>query len=129
MHNNLLIAKYGQRVTYASPRFMSAYKHDDSHILIQRGFRQYGQPQESMVSNMKVIEQDASYEHGLCNCNCEICAKEKHPIYNCLGTCQASDHAKLKYIECWCLCSECILKGGHSRKDCHHTCKLQKIEK
>ncbi|CAG9314901.1 unnamed protein product [Blepharisma stoltei] len=128
LHKNFQIAKQGQRVTYASPRFMSAFKHDENHILLQRGFRQYGQPLEEMTKNMSVIEEKTSYEHAMCLCNCEVCSQNKHPAYNCISTCQHSKNKKLKHVECWCLCSECIVRGAHSRKDCYHTCKLQKLE-
>ena len=126
--HNINVAKQGQRVTYASPRFMSAFKHSESHIALQRGFRQYGTPASSTQDKMQVIEETPTYEHRLCPCQCEKCVQSPHPVYNCTSYCENSEHKKLQSIECWCICSACILKGPHARSDCLHSCKMPIIE-
>ena len=44
LHRSILAAGTGQKVTYASPRFLSAQKQDSSPHVLERGFRQYGSP-------------------------------------------------------------------------------------
>jgi hypothetical protein len=126
---NLVNVLQGQRVTYASPRFLTAVKEDEERISIERGFRQYGNPVEGVLEKMKVLNQVPDYEHRSCACDCELCAKGTHPVYNCLSWCLKGDAYKEKFIECWCICSECIQKGAHARKDFHFSCKVRKQER
>ncbi len=128
LYRSILAAEIGQRVTYASPRFMSAVKYDSEHVMIQRGFRQYGNPVAEAEGFMKVIEKEPDYEHRICTCDCEKCQGSVHPVYNCLTWCLKSAVNKAQYIECWCICSECIQKGAHSVKDCFYSCKLKKLD-
>lgn len=128
LYKSILAAHLGQNVTYASPRFMNAIKHDSDHILIERGFRQYGNPIPAVQELMKVIDPVSVYEHRLCHCTCEKCKVSPHPVYNCLTWCLAENHFQTQHIECWCICSECIQKGSHTLKDCFHICKLKKLD-
>jgi hypothetical protein len=108
---------------------LTAVKEDEERISIERGFRQYGNPVEGVLEKMKVLNQVPDYEHRSCACDCELCAKGTHPVYNCLSWCLKGDAYKEKFIECWCICSECIQKGAHARKDCHFSCKVRKQER
>lgn len=117
----------GQRVSYASPRFMNAVKNKEKSILIQRGFRQYGIPGANMLERMSVVEDSPSYEHRICQCDCDTCSQTVHPVYNCMSRCLNTDKRKFKYIECWCMCSHCIMLDSHTRKDCHFACKFSAL--
>lgn len=123
--NNLNFVDVGHRVTYASPRFLTAIKEDVEHIVIERGFRQFGNPVEAVLQKMKIKNQSPEYEHRVCTCDCELCTQASHPVYNCLTWCLKSTSYKEKYLECWCICSECIQRGAHTQKDCHFTCKVK----
>jgi hypothetical protein len=125
---NLKNVFVGQRVTFASPRFLTAFKEDEERISIERGFRQFGNPVKAMIEKMKVVNTETVYEHRTCSCDCELCVKSSHPVYNCLTWCLKSQAYREKFIECWCICSECIQKGAHTRKDCHFSCKVRKQE-
>ena len=84
LHKSILNAHVGQKVTYASPRFMSATKHDAENIAIERGFRQYGSPIAEVQNFMTVIENESTFAHRICTCQCEKCKDSVHPVYNCL---------------------------------------------
>lgn len=127
LYQNFLKINDGMLLNLASPRFMAATKHDKNTISLQRGFRQFGQPLEATLKHMKVVEERPSFEHRLCSCKCETCtARPPHPIINCAAICQANKELlRLAYIECWCLCSHCVLEGAHSRMECMYNCKTQ----
>ena len=128
LHRSILAAGTGQKVTYASPRFLSAQKQDSSHILLERGFRQYGSPVAGTQEFMKLVEEHPDYEHRTCTCTCEKCRATAHPVYNCTSWCLNSDTYKMQFKECWCICSVCIQAGPHTLKDCFYTCKLVKLD-
>mmetsp|Transcript_3507 Transcript_3507/g.7277 ORF Transcript_3507/g.7277 Transcript_3507/m.7277 type:complete len:267 (+) Transcript_3507:61-861(+) len=119
----------GMQLNFASPRFMAATRHDSKHISLQRGFRQYGQPLEATLKHMKVIEESPTFEHRLCDCRCTACAERPpHPVTNCAAVCHVNKQMlRLAYIECWCVCSHCILRGAHSRMECMHNCKTHSL--
>ena len=120
---NIKMMDIGDQVSFGSPRFMIAYKYSEFSITLQRGFRQYGNPASTTLKSMEIIEESPSFEHRICDCDCKACQQSVHPVYNCLSYCQKSETKRLEHIECWCVCSECILKGAHSRKDCYYFCK------
>jgi hypothetical protein len=127
LYSNFTKLKDGQLLNMASPRFMTAARHDADHISIQRGFRQYGQPLEATLKHLKVVEDRPTFEHRLCGCTCVSClGREAHPVLNCAATCVANrEQLRLAYIECWCLCSHCVMSEAHSRLECMHSCKTQ----
>ncbi len=107
-------------------------------LILQRGFRQYGQPHDVTLNAM--IEYDHSEdktklfnEHysRLCMCDCKVCAnRSPHPIYNCYKECEkisdVTEKEKLEYgmyKKCICTCSFCLSKEKfHSIDDCHAGC-------
>ena len=129
---NIRMVKPGMKVTQASPRFMTAVKSSEKLTLtIQRGFRQYGNPLPSTASAMSVLETTSDYEFRVCDCTCYACAQAApHPVYNCNHYCEKKvDVKKLGFVECWCICSVCVMRGGHSRLDCYSTCVANKVDK
>ena len=123
LYQNIGLAPDKGRVTFGSPRFASVYKEGEDHLIIQRGYRQYGQPMTNTTSCMEVIEDNPDYEHRNCLCECEQCVKSPHPVNNCDHFCLVKhEERNMQNIECWCLCSYCILVGAHSKMDCMHTC-------
>ena len=91
-------------------------------FILQRGFRQYGQPHDATLENMqeftgaesaKLFE---SHSTRLCMCECEKCAnRSPHPLYNCYNECENAEKITEKeklqlgmYRKCTCTCSFCL---------------------
>jgi len=105
-------------------------------IILMRGFRQYGNPVETTISEMielKNEEGERLYKQNnsrLCICQCSTCKyRSPHPIYNCYGQCEnrvdIEENEKLKlglYKKCRCSCSFCVLIQAHKKEQCLYNC-------
>lgn len=121
----------------SSSKFMISYTGPEPFtIILQRGFKQYGQPQEKTLEVMKEYEGENKEElfnsltTRLCDCDCEACFnKSPHPVYNCYKNCknivELTEDQKLKYkvyAKCECACSTCVNIGKHTKDDCLKEC-------
>jgi hypothetical protein len=111
------------RTSLCNSKFMKALVSPEpfSYIL-QRGFRQYGQPHDSTLENMKEYttgEAEKLFKNHstkLCMCECDKCAnRSPHPIFNCFVNCEnaekITEEEKLQlglYRKCQCTCSFCL---------------------
>ena len=105
-------------------------------IILQRGFRQYGQPHEFTLNNMKELTGEKAtelyneFETKLCLCNCPSCSqKSPHPIYNCFRDCEKKsilgENEKLAlklYQLCSCTCNFCRSNKMHTKELCLYNC-------
>lgn len=128
------------RNSSSDSKFMSSYTGEEPfHIILQRGFRQYGQPHLNTLNTMIELEGDKGKEMfnkfstKLCNCDCEYCTYiSPHPEYNCFHKClinskkEISEEDKLKegfYKKCNCSCSACLnFLKDHRIDDCYMNC-------
>ncbi len=106
-------------------------------IILQRGFRQYGQPHEFTLSKLKELEGDKAtelyntFETKLCLCECPSCSQRSpHPSYNCFRSCERitemteNEKIALKlYQLCSCTCNFCRTQKMHTKENCLYCCE------
>lgn len=112
-------------------------------IILLRGFRQYGNPLDSTLSEMTELKNEQSeilYQNNssrLCICQCSSCKyRSPHPVYNCYGQCdnreEIDEKEKLKlglYNRCKCSCNYCILIQEHKKEQCLYNCSSYHYER
>lgn len=105
-------------------------------IILQRGFRQYGQPHLTTLEYMNELTGEKGLEmydklaSKLCICECNSCKnRSPHPVYNCVATCEnieeLSENEKIDlrfYSKCRCICGYCISLGHHLIETCMYIC-------
>lgn len=135
------IPKYKEN-SLSNSKYIKSYAYENFKIILQRGFRQYGQPHINTLKNMTLLEliDDESkllyeeFSEKLCLCDCEKCEnRSPHPISNCTLSClkveEINENEKLKYRlydECKCTCTFCIYSGKHLKEDCAGNCDIYK---
>lgn len=133
------IPKYNEN-SISNSKYIKTYAYEGFKILIQRGFRQYGQPHESTLKQMTELDLNneinisfyEDFANKLCLCNCENCDnRSPHPVSNCVLSCvkkeELSENDKLKYRlydKCKCTCSFCFHLGDHLKEDCAGKCQI-----
>ncbi len=100
-------------------KFIKSMIYQPFVFVLQRGFRQYGQPHIKTLEAMEEISNDElfiNFTTRLCLCDCEECEKRSpHPIFNCFNKClnvkELDEKEKLKiglYKRCHCVCGTCL---------------------
>jgi hypothetical protein len=130
--------------SFSSSKFLVSYTGPEPFtVIVQRGFKQYGQPQDNTLNAMKEYDGEnkddlfQSLTTRLCDCDCEYCFnKSPHPVYNCYNSCknieELTEDQKLKYkvySKCHCSCNSCFNIGNHTRDDCIKSCVKHNIHR
>ncbi|CAD8119256.1 unnamed protein product [Paramecium sonneborni] len=141
---------YAQGTVFSrtSQNFISAFLTSQrSSIYLQRGFRQYGNPEIQTLNAMDIVNgADLDYEIHLmkvCQCKCSHCKNlGNHPMHLCQSLCKSRDlyifrsYAQENPVEkeqtCECQCQFC--QSGHTilshkKIDCCLKCEFkQKVD-
>lgn len=132
------------RNSISNSKFMASLVGNDPFtIILQRGFRQYGQPRPEMLNSMKELTSEEGnklyneFSTKLCVCTCSYCSnKSPHPQYNCNSGCesteQLAENEKLQlklYSKCFCACNFCALQPNHTMELCMHQCESYKFKR
>jgi hypothetical protein len=108
--------------TFLNSKFMKSLTFKPFTAILQRGFRQYGQPHEATLESMEEYTMDdgkelySDFTNRLCLCDCEACSnRSPHPMFNCRNECEYTPELEEKekltlglYKRCHCGCATCI---------------------